>query len=673
VRKGPSTFVPLLGAMLLGGVLAAPASAASGPGQFVVRCPYSHTAMDDPIVAPGQPGASHEHDFFGNVTTDAFSTVDSMLAGDTTCRAASDTAGYWTPSAYLGGERIRPTVMRIYYLGDPGDPVETIPPGLQLIGGNKTATTASENPHVRWYCGETKEIKTPRQSHPYDCTPYSENRFVDGVVAIIDLPSCWDGQGLTPEHVIYPVNGTCPAAFGHRLPRLSERLHLGVMNPLDAGGNVAMTLASGPYWTMHADFWNTWQQPRLDDLVDRCLDAHVHCGSIDASVATDWTQQFGTSRYDLAYAASRSGDGVVVAGFTNLRLPGQRFHHRSDVFVRSIRSNGAEAWTAQFGGRGVDQGLAVAAADDGIYVAGFTDDRFPGRTSAGRSDAFVARLGPAGRLLWVRQFGSRENDRATAVVVGTSGVLVAGDTEGRLGARRSGRTDGFLARFGFDGGLHWVRQFGGRGDDTVAGLTLERGTVFLAGTTTGRFGGRSAGGTDGFVRAVTPLGVPRWTRAYGTDGDDVLSSIAVTSDSIWIAGSTTSAWPGETAGGGLDAFVSRLGLDGTGVWTRQLGSAAADDAASLSVDRTGVYVVGSTEGALLDQTHLGESDAFASRFLKNGAPVWTIQLGTTDYDRAYGGAVTESALYVAGTTHGTFEGQTNAGDRDVFVSRLRFT
>jgi hypothetical protein len=52
---------------------------------------------------------------------------------------------------------------------------------------------------------------------------------------------------------------------------------------------------------------------------------------------------------------------------------------------------------------------------------------------------------------------------------------------------------------------------------------------------------------------------------------------------------------------------------------------------------------------------------------------WTVQFGTPDYDRAYGAAVDGRGMYVVGTTHGAFEGQTNAGDRDVFVSRLLFT
>jgi len=187
-----------------------------------------------------------------------------MLRGETTCRVPSDTAGYWTPTAYLGSQQIQPTVMRIYYHGSNAD-IETIPAGLQTIGGRKDATSAAENPHVRWSCGETKDVNTPRSSNPYDCTWWADQYgFVDGVIAIVDLPNCWDGAGLAPDSVTYPIGGICPVGFHHVLPRLSERVHYGVMNPTNPDGSVALTLSSWPYWTFHADFWNTWQQSRLD-------------------------------------------------------------------------------------------------------------------------------------------------------------------------------------------------------------------------------------------------------------------------------------------------------------------------------------------------------------------------------------------------------------------------
>ena len=47
-----------------------------------IECGASHAAADDPIVFPGQPGAAHLHEFFGNTSTNASSTYASMLEAD---------------------------------------------------------------------------------------------------------------------------------------------------------------------------------------------------------------------------------------------------------------------------------------------------------------------------------------------------------------------------------------------------------------------------------------------------------------------------------------------------------------------------------------------------------------------------------------------------------------
>ena len=47
-------------------------------GNFVVDCGFTHRSSDDPIVSPGIPGAAHDHSFFGNETTDAFSTAATL-------------------------------------------------------------------------------------------------------------------------------------------------------------------------------------------------------------------------------------------------------------------------------------------------------------------------------------------------------------------------------------------------------------------------------------------------------------------------------------------------------------------------------------------------------------------------------------------------------------------
>jgi uncharacterized protein DUF1996/beta-propeller repeat-containing protein len=651
-----------------------PADGASGIGQFVLRCGYTHTLADDPIVFPNQPGASHLHDFFGNTTVNAFSTVNSLLRGDTTCRVPSDTAGYWAPTTYLNGKQLRPKAMRIYYFGDPNGQVGTIPPGLQMIGGNKEATSPAENPHVHWYCGQIKGERTPLMDTPYDCRPWRAFHFVDGVIAVIEMPSCWNGVGLTPEDVAYPVGGQCPGGFPHAIPRLSQRVHLGIMNPLNPDGTVAVRLSSGPYYTLHSDFWNTWQQERLDQLVQECLAAGVHCGSIDETRSVDWTSQFGTQRYDLAYATAAADNGVYVAGFTNYALPGQTYRNRYDAFVRMYDDGGTKLWTRQFGTPGTDQVLAVAVDDTGVYVVGSTDGRFPKQARRGGLDAFVAKFASSGRPMWLTQFGTRGMDEATAVGVAGTGLFVAGSTDGRIGRTRVGGTDAFVGGFSLDGEPRWIRQFGSTSMDEAHGMAVGPGRVWVVGSTAGAFPGKSSlGGIDAFVRTYNIGGKQGWARQFGSTGTDDATSVSVTPGASYVAGFTDGALPEQTSSGETDAFVIRLTGRGDRVWMRQFGTAGSDDGVAVSARAGAVYVAGSTTAALPDQELVGETDGFVRRYEPKGMELWTLQFGTPDFDKVYGLAVNSRAAYVTGTTHGAFEGQLNAGDRDVFLTRVAFS
>jgi hypothetical protein len=279
--------------------IAGASSEDNGRGNFVVDCRFSHRLSDDPIVYPGQPGASHLHNFYGNSTTDAFSTVDSMRAGATTCRLLQDKAGYWNPAGYLLGKRLRPERISLYYSGLKFGRVETIPPGLQMIAGDHDATSAAQNQHAAWFCGARG---TPLSRHPYNCARYENSHGVTGVVT---FPTCWDGTGIRFDDVRYADHG-CPARFRHHIPRLIYQIHFGIEDPCaghrpcapeGSGRNVKLTLSSGSYYTLHADFWNTWMQDKLNQLVQRCINAHVKC-----------FQQFS---YQLSVEKTGTGTGTV--------------------------------------------------------------------------------------------------------------------------------------------------------------------------------------------------------------------------------------------------------------------------------------------------------------------------------------------------------------------------
>jgi hypothetical protein len=658
--------------MLLG--LAAPPAQAAQVGQFVLRCGYSHSLTDDPIVFPEQPGASHLHDFFGNVGTNASSTFESMLAGETTCRVPSDTAGYWAPAGFMDGAQVRPSVMRIYYLGPAFGRVETIPAGLQMVGGNKDAQSPAENPHITWSCGQTKDVSTPRSDTPYDCTPWAGYGFVDGIVAAIDFPSCWNGTGLRPEDVTYPVSGQCPPGFGHVIPKLSERVHYGVMNPLGPDGTtLAFELSSGPPYTLHADFWNTWQQERLDQLVADCLVAKAHCGSVDATSSIRWERQFGTQRYDLANAAAPDGEGgSYVAGFTNLALQGQTYHHRYDAFLTRYDADGDELWTRQFGTNGTDQALAIAVSGADVYVAGSTDGRFPKQEARGGTDAFVARFGANGRPVWLEQFGTHGDDEGAAIAATADAVYLAGTTGGPLDQHRlDGPSDAFVMRLDTDGLDRWTHLIGGVGDDTAHALSVRGPTIYLAGSTQGLR--KTVSDLDGFVVALDLGGAWQWGYQIGHEDDESFDSIEARANGIYFAGWTSGTFLFEEPSGGRDAVVGKLDTGGVVVWSHQFGSAVDDEVTVSSMVGKGLYVAGSTLGTLPESSSLGESDGFLRKYLPNGTEVWTRQFGTTDYDAVYGMASDPKGVVAVGTTHGAFEGQTNAGDRDVFLVRIAFS
>jgi hypothetical protein len=73
-------------------------AAVAHANQFNVKCSYSHTLPDDPIVYPGKPGQAMVHEFFGNPNANAYTTYDSLNNNkETTCDSIADSSSYWVP------------------------------------------------------------------------------------------------------------------------------------------------------------------------------------------------------------------------------------------------------------------------------------------------------------------------------------------------------------------------------------------------------------------------------------------------------------------------------------------------------------------------------------------------------------------------------------------------
>ena len=237
---------------------------------FVGSCAFSHMGMDDPIVFPAQPGASHDHSFVGNTTTNAFSTLGSLRGGSTTCRRDGETAAYWMPTLLLNGQMIAPSGATIYYRRRTLAPVRAFPAGFKLVAGDAHATAPQGKRITFWNCGAAAGMPASAE------VPTCPNTRSASLRLHVSFPNCWNGRELDSadhkSHMAYAQRGRCPASHPVAMPAIA----LIFRYPITGGAGV--TLASGGQYSAHGDFFNAWRQNTLVSLVNGCLNALRHCG-----------------------------------------------------------------------------------------------------------------------------------------------------------------------------------------------------------------------------------------------------------------------------------------------------------------------------------------------------------------------------------------------------------
>jgi hypothetical protein len=144
---------------------------------FWSNCRFSHTANDDPIVVPRLPGRSHPHTFFGNVSTDAYSTLASLRRASTTCKPRADRAAYWVPTLFRNGREVRPAKAQLYYVVHGYRQMKAFPAGLRMVAGDAHATGPQSSLVTYWDCAGGAGVRSkPSPAPPARCCSASTSR-----------------------------------------------------------------------------------------------------------------------------------------------------------------------------------------------------------------------------------------------------------------------------------------------------------------------------------------------------------------------------------------------------------------------------------------------------------------------------------------------------------------
>lgn len=394
--------------------------------------------------------------------------------------------------------------------------------------------------------------------------------------------------------------------------------------------------------------------------------APLWAASSAAAQSLPWFVQLGTSNQEEARACSPDGSGgLFVCGWTSGDLGGPSAGKR-DAWIARLDGAGTVLWTRQLGSSEDDYATAVSADQaGGFFVGGWTAGSLGGPFS-GPFDSWLARYDGAGNQLWIKQsnqtpLGLRLHGLAAD---GAGGVLVGGEVEAGFG------TDGYVARLDGSGNGIWYTQFGGPVSTTRALAVTPDGAggAFACGGTDANLGGPWMGGaSDNWFARFDGAGTLSWLVQTGLSWNDSALALATDGSGFLYVG-------GGTGGSSYynKAWLMRYNAAGPQPWYTELSAPGdqANGARGIALDGSGgAYVCGTTGGSL-GGSSAGGNDVWFARYDAGGNQLWKSQLGTSGDDRVFGlVAGPPGQLLMCGSTTGNLGG-TNAGQSDAWVGQL---
>jgi len=351
---------------------------------------------------------------------------------------------------------------------------------------------------------------------------------------------------------------------------------------------------------------------------------------------------------------------------------------------QSLAQTGNFLWSRGSGGTGSDEAFGVAVdGNANCYVGGWFQGTatFDGTNlvSQGGRDAFLVKYDSAGRLQWAARGGGTNDDGIFCVATDLDGnCLVTGFFAGSASfgtntLNGGGSTHCFVAKYGTNGTIQWIKQSSGTGDGGGIGMAATgNGDCFVAGAfsgtvTLGTTNLTSAGSDDIFLAKYNALGAFQWAKQAGGPNADRGYGVALDrSGNIYLKGFfTTNASFGATnlsSTSPSSIFLGKYDSVGSLQWIRQAdGQDLERGGLDIALDDTGnCYVVGQFRGtAFFGSTNIasgGTSDnVFVAKYATNGDLLWVKTAGGAG-SWAYAHGVTTDGFgncYVTGGFTGT--------------------
>ena len=207
---------------------------------------------------------------------------------------------------------------------------------------------------------------------------------------------------------------------------------------------------------------------------------------------------------------------------------------------------------------------------------------------------------------WEANFGGTSNDLLTALAPTSDGGYILGgySSSGASGNKTSGNfgaNDFWVVKVNASGSKQWEASHGGTSNDVITSLasTSDGGCLLGGWSESGVSGNKTSGNfgsVDFWVVKLNANGGKLWETNYGGTGNDPLQSLTPTSDGgCLIGGASDSGVSGNKTSGNFgnhDYWVVKLDANGGKQWEASYGGSGGDVLRTLAPTSDGGYLLG---------------------------------------------------------------------------------
>jgi len=443
-------------------------------------------------------------------------------------------------------------------------------------------------------------------------------------------------------------------------------------------------------------------------------DGHLIWARSDGGVGVEYSQYITTLSDDSTVVTGTFRDAATFGlGEANeTELVSFEFY---DIFVARYSHNGTLDWAKSAGSKSpvdyaYDCGYGITTlSDDSTVVSGviYGSSTFGEgeageiylETYGGVCNAFVARYGPDGALVWAKSSGGPGSTQGFGITTLSDDSTVA--TGYFFNRAIFGRgepneilleaygpdynIDIYIARYNPDGTLAWAKKAGGANEELGNEITaLSDNSIVVTGYFKGTsiFGEGeanettlvSAGTYDIFIARYNPDGILEWAkRAGGTEYESGRDITTLSDNSTIVTGKFEGVAtfgegePNETvlssSNDSSRIFIARYNPDGTLAWAKQSGGPGhcfGQGITTLSGDSivstgrfsyTGTFGEGEPNETVLESA--GYQDIFVARYNPDGTLRWAKSAGGTSTSEWGAGitALSDDSTVVTGKFH----------------------